>query len=249
VICLTIDTEADIVAPAKPATSRIAWVALGLTVFGFILAVIPGASLFAWFILLPAFIVSIIAIAKKKTAKAVPVLSLIFTVLAGVIAIIVTIVSALAVVGVAAESAADALDKPAVTVEDATGGIAQIVTTDAGVDFTVDALTCGLPTYSSFYGSEETALGQFCEVSFTIANSGQKEAIIFPNYVGGLIGATEYAASSSLSTFKDGSISVELNPGLATTGVAVLDIPADGSLEAVTFTDGIFSDDIAVIIN
>lgn len=242
---MTLDAENTVIPPAKPTTSAIGWVALGLTVLGFILAVIPGASFFAWFVLVPAFIVSIVAIAKKNTAKAVPVISLILSVVAGIVAIIVTIVTALAVV---AGAASTAIDELSVTVDEATGGIGQIVSTDAGVDFTVGAVTCGLPTYTSFFQTEETALGQFCEVTFTIANSGDKEAIVFPNYVGGLIGATEYAASSTLSTFADGAISIELNPGLSTTGVAILDIPVDQTLEAVTFTDGLFSNEIAVSV-
>ncbi|ASD22874.1 hypothetical protein B7495_12870 [Cryobacterium sp. LW097] len=239
-------TLTDTAIPAvKRTTSRIGWVALGLTVLGFILAVIPGVSAFAWVVILPAFIVSIVAVAKKNTAKAVPVISLIVSVLAGILAIVVTIVTAVAVVAGAASVVAD--DSTA-TIDEAIAGIGQVVTTENGVDFTVDAVTCALPTYTSTFGSDETALGQYCEVKFTIVNSGEKEAIVFPNYVGGLVGTTEFAADTMLSTFADGSMSVELNPGLSTAGVAILDIPVDQALEAVTFTDGLFSSDIAVSV-
>lgn len=230
----------------KPATSKVGWVALGLAVLGFILAVIPGVSVFAWIVILPAFIVSIVALAKKNSAKAVPVISLILSILAGIVAIIVTVVSALAVVAGAASSVADS---STATVDEATAGIGQVVTTENGVDFTVDAVTCAIPTYTSTFGTEETALGQFCELSFTIANNGEQEAILFPNYVGGLIGSTEFAADAMLSSFADGAMSIELNPGLSTTGVAVLDIPADQALEAVTFTDGLLGEEIAVSVN
>lgn len=240
-------TLTDTAAPAvKRTTSRIGWVALGLTVLGFILAVIPGVSVFAWVVILPAFIVSIVALAKKNTAKAVPVISLIVSILAGIVAIIVTVVTAVAVV---AGAASVVVDESTATVDEAMAGIGQVVTTDNGVDFTVDGVTCALPTYTSAFGTDETALGQYCEVKFTIANGGDKEAIIFPNYVGGLIGTTEFAADSILSTFADGSMSVELNPGLSTAGVAILDVPVDQALEAVTFTDGLLSNEIAVSVN
>lgn len=229
----------------KKTTSKIGWVALGLAILGFILSVIPGVSLIAWIVILPAFIVAIVALAKKDTAKAVPLISLILSIVAGVAAIIVTIVTALAVVSGAASAVSD--DATA-SVDEATAGIGQVVTTDDGVDFTVDAVTCALPTYTSAFGTEETALGQFCEVSFTIVNNGEKEAILFPNYVGGLIGSTEFAADGILSTFADGFMSIELNPGLSTAGIAILDIPVDQALEAVTFTDGLLNEEIAVSV-
>lgn len=240
------DTTVPVV---KRSTSRIGWVALGLAILGFILAVIPGASVFAWLVILPSFIVSIVAIAKKNTAKGVPVMSLILSVVAGIVAIVVSVVTAVAVVAVVAGAASTVADDSIATVDEATAGIGQVVTTAEGVDFTVDAVTCALPTYVGSFGTEETALGQFCELKFTIVNNGDKEAILFPNYVGGLIGSTEFAAASMLSTFADGSMSVELNPGLTTTGVAVLDIPVDQALEAVTFTDGLLGEEIAVSIN
>jgi nitrogen fixation/metabolism regulation signal transduction histidine kinase len=222
---------------AKRTTSRIGWVALGLAILGFILAVIPGVSVFA--------IVSIVAVAKKNVAKTVPVISLILSVLAGIVAIIVSIVTALAVVSSVASTVAD---DTTTTIDEATGGIGQAVTTEEGIAFTVDAVTCALPTYTSLFGTDETALGQFCELQFTVVNNGDKEAGIFPNYVGGLIGTTEFAADSMLSSFADGSGAVTLNPGLSTSGVAIVDIPVDQALEAVTFTDGLFSGDIAVLV-
>jgi type II secretory pathway pseudopilin PulG len=230
---------------AKKSTSKIGWVALGLAVLGFILALVPGVSLIAWIVIVPSFIVAIVALTKKYTAKAVPVVSLILSIVAGIAAIVVTIATAVAVVAGAASSVAD--DATA-TVDEARAGIGQVVTTGDGVDFTVDAVTCGIPTYEGGFGTDATALGQFCEVSFTIVNNGDKESILFPNYVGGLIGTTEYAADGMLSSYADGSMSVELNPGLSTAGVAILDIPVGQALEAVTFTDGLLNEEIAVSV-
>jgi hypothetical protein len=244
VILLTL-IDAAVPPVTKKSTSRIGWVALGLAILGFILSVIPGVSVFAWIVVLPAFIVSIVALAKKNTAKAVPAISLILSIVAGILAIVVSLLTAVAVVAGAASTVAD---EATATVDEATAGIGQIVTTDDGVDFTVDGVTCALPTYTSTFATDQAALGQFCEVKFTVVNNGEKEAILFPNYVGGLIGTTEFAADSLLSSYADGSMSVELNPGLSTSGVAILDIPADQALEAVTFTDGLLSEEVAISV-
>lgn len=225
-----------------PASPVIAWVAFGLALAGLVFAIIPGVSFFAWVVILAAFIVSIVALAKKSK-KGLSVVSLILSIVAGVVAIIVSIVTALAVVAGAASAASDSLTA---SQDEIQAGIGQTVTTSDGLDFTLDSVTCGQPTYEGQFGTE-TAIGQFCVVGFTLANNGSEPATAFINDFGGLVGETNVEALFNIGVggfAPDNGASIELNPGLSTTGTAVIDIAAGASLDAVTF--GGLRDEIAV---
>ena len=180
------------------------------------------------------------ALAKKGSAKAFPVIALVLSVISGIVAPIVSIAT---VVNVAA-------DNTTATVDEATAKIGEVVKTDSGLNVTVSAVTCGLATAPNTFEGLDPVVpqGQFCQIDFTVENAGDKEAILFPNYFGGLIGDVQYAADSSSSKFNgDNSMSITLNPGLSVTGVAFVDIAAGQTLDAITFSDGILGSEISIL--
>jgi hypothetical protein len=191
-----------------------------------------------------AFVVSIVALAKKGSAKAFPVIALVLSIVAGIVAPIVSIVT----VGVAIN---EAVDETQGSVDEATAKIGEAVTTENGLSFTVTAVSCGLASAPSWLGLDPIApQGQFCQIDFSVENGGDKEVTLFPNYVGGLIGEVEYAADSSSSKFNgdpSNALTITLNPGLSATGVAFVDVPADKTLDAITFTEGILGNEITVL--
>ncbi len=191
-----------------------------------------------------AFVVSIVAVAKKGTAKAFPVIALILSIVAGIVAPIVSIVT----VGVAIN---EAVDDTQGSVDEATAKIGEVATTENGMNVTVTAVTCGLTSAPSWLGLDPVApQGEFCQIDFSVENGGDKEAILFPNYFGGLIGDVEYAADSSSSKFNgdpSNALSITLNPGLSATGTAYVDIPAGKTLDAITFTDGLLGNEITIL--
>lgn len=233
----------DTVSPKK--VSTIGWVAFGLSVLGFIFACLPGFSFGAWFVTIPAFVVSIIALAKKGGKKWAGVLGLILSIVSGIIAIIVSVTTALVGVGMAIDEADDSMTA---TSEEVQGGLGQTVSTDNGLDVTVNSVQCGLSSFATDLG-EETPMGQFCEVKFALANSGTDTISLFSYNIGGLVGETKVEASSNYGLVgfgADNEMSLELNPGLNTEGFAIIDIAADANLDAVTFSGGLLENEIAI---
>lgn len=223
--------------------STIGWVAFGLGVLGLIFAMLPGFSFGAWAVTIPAFIVSIIGLAKKGKKWA-PLLGLLISIIAGIVAVVVSLTTAVLGIDAAIQETDDNMTA---TIDEAQGGIGQIVTTDSGMDVTLNSVECGLPTFETSY-STETALGQFCVVNYTVANNSNEPIFMFTNDVGAIVGDTDLEASTMLGGFApDNGLSIELNPGLSTTGTSVIDIPAGATLDAVTFTGGFFGNEIAIL--
>lgn len=229
--------------PKATKVSVIGWVAFGLGVLGLIFAMLPGFSFGAWFVTIPAFIVSIIGLAKKGKKWA-PLLGLLISIVAGIVAIVVSLTTA--VIGIDA-AVKESQDSQVATIDEAAAGIGQPVTTADGMDVTLNSVECGSTTWDTGY-STETAIGQFCIVNFTVANNGKEPVFMFINDVGAIVGDTDVEAASTLGGFSpDNGFSVELNPGLSTTGVAVIDIPAGAAVDAVTFSGGLFAEEIAIL--
>jgi hypothetical protein len=182
-----------------------------------------------------------VALARKGSAKAFPVIALILSIVAGIVAPIVSLVTVATVVA----------DNSTATVDEAKSKIGEVVKTDNGMNVTVTAVTCGLASAPSWIGADPVVpQGQFCQIDFNVENAGDKEATLFPNYFGGLIGDVQYAADSSSSKFNGDSsnaLSITLNPGLSVTGSAYVDIPAGKTLDAITFTDGILGNEISIL--
>jgi hypothetical protein len=80
-------------APEPKKSAALAWVALGFGIVGFLLAVIPFATWGSGIFILVGLILSIIALAKVRTAKGASVTALILTIIAIPATIVMTIVS------------------------------------------------------------------------------------------------------------------------------------------------------------
>lgn len=224
--------------------STVGKVALGLSIAGFVSAIVPGLSFFAWILILAAFIVSIVALAKKGTKKTFGVVGLILSIVSGVVAVVVSLVTALAVV---AGAASEVSDNMTATSDEIQGGIGQVVSTSDGAEITINSVSCGETEFEGQFGTEQ-ALGQFCVVTFKLDNPSSEPIFAFTNDFGGLVGDTNVEASSSMGVGgfdPDNSMSIELNPGLSVTGTVVIDIAAGASLDAVTF-GGMSRDEIAI---
>ncbi len=89
------------VAPIGPRPKTLAIIALALSVVGLIMACIPGVNLFAGVLLLPAFVIAIIALVKKtQGGKGFSIAALIISVIGWIVSIVVII--AIIVAGAAA---------------------------------------------------------------------------------------------------------------------------------------------------
>ncbi|PPF77159.1 DUF4352 domain-containing protein [Pseudoclavibacter sp. Z016] len=240
-------------------TSAISWTALGFGITGMLAAIIPGVSFFAWIFTLVALVLAIVGLAQKHRAKAVAGVSLGLSTVAFVTAVIVSMATLgsagtegaeiVAEPEIVAESAAPAasVEEPETTPEAqpevlAPVGIGQTVTGHYGVTFTVDAVTCGMTSYSYASGYlEETALGQFCEIRFTTFNGSTSPFDFYSDSVSGTIGDAYYEAESSLSTVGEDSWFSTVNPGLTVSGVTVIDIPVGAQLETVHLQTNYFN--------
>lgn len=224
-------------------SATIAWVAFGLSLAGFISAIIPGLSFFAWILILAAFVVSIIALAKKQK-KGLSVISLILSIVSGIVAVVVSLATLLAV---GAGAVAEVEDKMNASADEIQGGIGQVVTTEDGLAVLLNSVECGATEYEGTY-STETATGEFCVADFNLTNNGEEAATLFTSNFGALVGETAYDSVNTLGVGgfgKDLEYSIDLNPGLSIDGVVVIDVPAGTELDAVTFAD-MFGEEIAI---
>lgn len=226
-----------------PKSATIAWVAFGLSVAGFISAIIPVLSFFAWVLITAAFVVSIIALAKKQK-KGLSVISLILSIVSGIVAVVVSLATLAAAVSIAVSEVDDNMNASADEIQ---GGIGQVVTTDDDLAVLLNSVECGGTEYEGTY-STETAVGEFCIVDFNLTNNGEETATLFTSNFGALVGETSYDSANTLGVGgfgKDLEYSIDLNPGLSVDGVVVIDVPAGTELEAVTFAD-LFGEEIAI---
>jgi hypothetical protein len=239
------------IAPTK-GKNTIGLVALILAIVGFVLGVLPPTAAFAWLLLLPALILAIVGLTRKDAGKGTSITALILSVVGGIIAIIVAVVTALAVVGTAISDANDtpssastsAGSSNAPAVEEAK--IGSTVTNDAGVAFTVTAITCGIPSVGESF-LKENASGQFCEIKFIVDNGSDEAVDVFATDVTGFIGKAKYEANGSLSRFNDDIITTKVNPGLSANCVIYIDIPAGAALEYIKY-EPLFSFDGGLIV-
>ncbi len=244
------DSQQIVVQKKKPTT--LSWVAAGLVAVGFIVAVTPGAGI-AWLLLLPGFILSIIALAKKGGAKLVPLLALIASVVGWIISIIVTVAVASAVLGGAVQAANEAVtstEAPLVA-EENTVGIGETVTNGDNIAFTVNSVTCGIPSFESF-GSATAALGQFCSIKYTVVNGSNESLSMSYRDIEGVLGNSTFVAELTMGVGgfgADHSAFMELNPGLTIDGETYIDIPAGKALDSVQFAPGWFSSPVEVVVS
>ncbi|WP_141629936.1 DUF4352 domain-containing protein [Salinibacterium sp. PAMC 21357] len=241
---------------AKKARNTLGMVALGLAVFGALLAVIPATNGFSWVVLLGAFIVSIVALTRKGQGKGMALIALIVSFLFWIISIFVGI----AVVATAVNDAID--DAPSVSAPstsdsaevegeveaaeeeeaNAVAGIGDTVTTDDGAEITLISITPGATPPNDFLISE--VRGTLVAVSMSMTNGTNEAISISESSIAGFIGDAEYGASALYGTeSNEWYIYEEINPGLAVNFTAYIDVPADIALDLVTFKTNIFFGD------
>lgn len=236
--------------PAAPgARNTLGLVALGLAIFGAILAVVPATNGFSWLVLLAAFVIAIIGLTRKGQKKLTSIIALVLSFLFWIISIFVGI-------GVIAGGVVDAIDQPpAVSEPDAPAdgeepgeeeapsedgaGVGDTVTTDSGVAVTLVSVESGVQPPDDFIISE--VRGQLVSVSMSMENGSDEAVDISTSSLIGLIGSAEYESAGVFGTDSgDWYVYEEINPGLTVKFTAYFDIPTDASLERVTFKTSIF---------
>ncbi|MBH0008918.1 hypothetical protein [Salinibacterium sp. SWN1162] len=240
------------VAPAaKKARNTLGLVALGLAVLGALLAVIPATNGFSWVILLGAFIVSIVALTRKGQGKTMALIALIVSFLFWIISIFVGI----AVVATAVSESLD--DAPSISAPDtadadadagtdaepaAAAGIGDTITTDDGVEITLLSITPNATSPDDYFASE--VRGSLVAVSMSMVNGTNEAVTISGGSVNGFIGEAEYEAARIYGTESgDWYALEEINPGLTAAFTAYIDIPADATLDSVSYTTELFFGD------
>ncbi|WP_186329505.1 DUF4352 domain-containing protein [Agrococcus jejuensis] len=126
--------------------------------------------------------------------------------------------------------------EPAPVVEDdGTGFVGETLTNEDNISFTVTGARCGIPYVGDQYFGD-AALGQFCEVTGTIANWSDDAIYLYGGDFAGQIAGAEYEASSQ--TLIAGSrFGMDVNPGLTVDVVLYYDVPATTNLEHVSYSD------------
>lgn len=239
-------TETPAAPAAKKARNTLGLVALGLAVFGALLAVIPATNGFSWIILLGAFIVSIVALTRKGQGKAMALVALIVSFLFWIISIFVGI-------AVVATAVSDSIDgTPSISAPDtsdsaenadaetpAEAGVGDTITTDEGVEITLLSITPNATAPDDFFASE--VRGTLVAVSMSMVNGTDGAVTISGGSVNGFIGDAKYEASRVYGTESgDWYALEEINPGLTAAFTAYIDIPADTNLDTVTYNTDLF---------
>ena len=244
---MTIPTapETPAVAPAPgfaPAAAKapntIGLVAIILAGVGFLMAVIPPTSGFAWIILLAATILGIVGVTRKGQKKGTSIAAMILGVVGWIVSIVVFFISAAVGISAALDEADDA---PAVSAPDSSSEgeaapavIGDTVTDAANVSFTVNAMKCGL-TVGGKDPFDEKPKGEFCQVDLTIANGSSDSISLSGLDFAAFIGESKYDTESIANMFDDDYYGTDVNPGLSAKGTIFFDVPAGATLDTVQF--------------
>ncbi|MBH0115954.1 hypothetical protein I6E52_03755 [Salinibacterium sp. NG253] len=244
----TPETAAAPAAPAaKKARNTLGMVALGLAVFGALLAIIPATNGFSWVILLGAFVVSIVALTRKGQGKTMALIALIVSFLFWIISIFVGIAVVATAVSeslddapsISAPDTSDAEDAEDGATEPAAAGIGDTITTDDGVEITLLSITPDATSPDDYFASE--VRGTLVAVSMSMVNGTNEAVTISGGSVKGFIGEAEYEASRIYGTESGDWYALEdINPGLTAAFTAYIDVPADTDLDTVSYTTELF---------
>ncbi|QAV69842.1 DUF4352 domain-containing protein [Salinibacterium sp. UTAS2018] len=255
----TPETPAAPTAPAAPAAKKarntLGLVALGLAVFGALLAVIPATNGFSWVILLGAFIVSIVALTRKGQGKGMALVALIVSFLFWIISIFVGIAVVATAVSesiddapsISAPSTSDEDTDEAPAETDAIAGVGDTVTTDDGAEITLLSVTLDATPPDDYLISE--VRGTLVAVSMSMTNGTNEAISISESSVAGFIGDAEYEAAVVYGTeSNEWYVYEEINPGLEANFTAYIDVPADTELDLVSFKTDLFFGDAVTFV-
>lgn len=103
---------------------------------------------------------------------------------------------------------------------------------DGKFEFTVTKITCGEKTIGTNQYLQKTAQGQYCRLSLTIKNIGDKAQPLFSNDQKLAANGKEYSADDTATIYAapeatSGTWYNSINPGNTVSGDILFDIPAD----------------------
>lgn len=241
----------------RPASSVLAWIALGLAAIGLISAFVPILGVFAWMPLLAALIVGIIALVKRSAPKWASITAIVASVVGWVASVVMTFVFAAGLAGAAveavptdaaelAESAAAegstvAESMPSSAAEaaesaDSEGGalaVGEAGSLSDGTQFSV-ASTETVASAPDFMGDEQP--GNYLKVDFTVTNGGTEAITVSSSDVTALSAGSEFSSDTGSAT-ADGEafFAKELNPGTSTSGTLYFSAPEGTAFDTVVF--------------
>ncbi|TQM65462.1 hypothetical protein FB466_0264 [Klugiella xanthotipulae] len=244
--------------PDPPRSSSLGFVALVVAVIGAVAACIPVLTVLAWVVLIPALLLSIVALAQKNHTKRGVSLTALSVSIVGTLILCAMIAVSSGLLRAGSDTTSTA--RPTITGEASTPtqeptevpsaaaptnpdevGIGEPASTTTGVTFTVTGSECGITSARTVFDTEQLPAGEFCTVSFTAVNGSSSAVIIWLDSQFGFIGANEYRSISTLGDVGGDLLLSQVKPGLSVDGVAYFDVPAGSALDAVELGDGISS--------
>ena len=245
----TPDAAATATATAKQ-RNTLGLVALGLAVFGALLAVIPATNGFSWLFLFAGFIVGIVGLTRKNQGKTTSLVAIIVSFLFWIVSIIVGVAL---IAGGVSDAVEEEMDSPAISepaeedaaddapAEEEGARIGDTVTTPNGVAVTLSAIEYGVANPNDLLISE--VRGSLVAVKMSMTNGSSEAVSISGSSVNGTIGDAKYEAAAVLGNSGTWYVYEEINPGLTAEFTAYIDIPADAQLDTVEFlTAAIFGE-------
>ena len=150
------------------------------------------------------------------------------------------------------KAAADkaAADKAAADKAAAVPGLNTAVV-DGKFTFTVTKVECGKPTIGTSSYLTKEAQGQFCLVSMTVKNTGDKAQYLSSSGQKAFNDkGQQYSADGAAAMYLDKSNTFleQINPGNSVNGIVVFDIPKDAKLAKLELHDSVFSGGVAVAL-
>ncbi|WP_354499793.1 DUF4352 domain-containing protein [Mycetocola sp. 2940] len=112
-------------------------------------------------------------------------------------------------------------------------GIGEESTTPAGVSLRVDEMECGL---ASAGAGTPPPTGEYCSVTFTVANDGAEAIDVLTTDLHGHVGDTTYEAVTEFGRLGDDMSTATVLPGSAIDGVLFFDVPAGSALDTLSIT-------------
>jgi hypothetical protein len=209
-------------------------VALILAAVAFVTAVLPFTAGFAWLPAVAAIVLAIVGLTRRGRPKGTSIAGLIVGIVAWLVAIVVTVVAFFLGVSAGVGDALDEIPVPESPLTGDTVALGQPVANSDGVVFTLDAVECGLATTGADF-FDETPVGQFCRVDFSVRNDGTESVSLLAGDITGYAGDAIYAADEATGRFGDDYFTTDLNPGLAASAVVFVDVPAGTQLDRIGF--------------
>jgi hypothetical protein len=235
-------------APASaPKSTTLAIISMAVGVVALVFAVIPPVVGFTFVVAITAIVLGIIALATHRPGKPFAIVGIVVGAVAWLVSIIVFFVTIANGISEIASSDFEPLPAvPEITSAPLTPtsiatpppvakpGVGATVTTRENLAVTLNSSTCGIAHAGDQYLGQN-AKGQFCELTFTFVNGGDKQVSISDLDFTGKIGSASYEVTSGVSDYDGSFINADINPGITSHAKIYIDIPAGATLDSVTF--------------